>query len=535
MVDDNPPAPPNAESNGAAGDRLNSWKEIATYLGKGVRTVQRWEVQMGLPVRRLGREGGEIVYALKSEIHAWLLNGGHAAESDRLRETPEAPPEAAAPPGATEAGPLSPAIFPDPAAPPPAESPRFSAPRWAWASLVLVGIAGMAMTLAQMSGPGGRRLAARSPVGAVYETGVLRALDSEGTELWRLALPVAADNRLDTRMNLDPVREPRRIAVEDLDGDGSNEVIFIAVSPSGSGDSLHVYNADGSLRFTHIPGRPVTWGSKVFKGFNANSLHFLRDPDGSLGLWLTSSHVSWFPSLLQRLSPRGELLSEYWSNGVIRTIRPATLKGRPYLLVGGYNNETHGASLAFLEMDHASGAAPAGKPGYRCLDCADGSPAEFLVFPTSDVVGELTAGGGSATVVDARLTGDDEVVVTVHQGGTRIPGEADPVDAALNYTLSAADLQLKELQVLWGYLKVHKALEAVGRLKHTFGPGEEAELSGIVRWSRGRFMGLKDLAADPAFMRSHETTAGDAGSLRRRLGGPEGVAFKRPIERQNQN
>jgi hypothetical protein len=369
----------------------------------------------------------------------------------------------------------------------------------------------MAMTLAQRSGTG-RRLTAGNPAGAAFETGVLRAWDGEGRELWRLTLPASADARLDTRTRLDPVREPRRIAVEDLDGDGSNEVLFIAVSPSGSGDSLQVYNADASLRFTHIPGRPVTWGSKVFKGFNANSLYFLRDPDGSLGLWVTSSHVSWFPSLLQRLSPRGELLSEYWSNGVIRTIRPATLKGRRYLLVGAYNNETHGASLAFLDMDHATGAAPAEKPGYRCLDCADGDPAEFLVFPASDVVSELTAGGGSATVVDARLTGDDEVVVTVHQGGTRIPGEADPVDAGLNYTLSAADLQLKQLEVLWGYLKVHKAFEAVGRLKHGFQPGEEDELSRIVRWSRGRFVPLKEAAEDTAFARMRTPPSGRVGS-----------------------
>lgn len=31
---------------------LTSWKEIAQYVGKGVRTVQRWEHDLGLPVRR---------------------------------------------------------------------------------------------------------------------------------------------------------------------------------------------------------------------------------------------------------------------------------------------------------------------------------------------------------------------------------------------------------------------------------------------------------------------------------------------------
>jgi len=33
-------------------DVLNSWKEVSNYIGRGVRTVQRWEKDFGLPVRR---------------------------------------------------------------------------------------------------------------------------------------------------------------------------------------------------------------------------------------------------------------------------------------------------------------------------------------------------------------------------------------------------------------------------------------------------------------------------------------------------
>src|SRR5207249_9472999 len=35
------------------GSRLDSWKEIAAYLGRGITTVQRWEQKEGLPVHRL--------------------------------------------------------------------------------------------------------------------------------------------------------------------------------------------------------------------------------------------------------------------------------------------------------------------------------------------------------------------------------------------------------------------------------------------------------------------------------------------------
>jgi len=50
---------------------LTSWKEVAQYLGKGVRTVQRWERQLGLPVRRPAKARGCII-AVPEEIDAWV-------------------------------------------------------------------------------------------------------------------------------------------------------------------------------------------------------------------------------------------------------------------------------------------------------------------------------------------------------------------------------------------------------------------------------------------------------------------------------
>ena len=55
----------------APDDRLDSWKEIATYLRRGVRTVRRWESDEGLPVHRHVHKVQGSVYAYKSEIDAW--------------------------------------------------------------------------------------------------------------------------------------------------------------------------------------------------------------------------------------------------------------------------------------------------------------------------------------------------------------------------------------------------------------------------------------------------------------------------------
>ena len=68
-----------------ASERLDSWKEIAAYLKREVRTAQRWEKNEGLPVHRHQHEKLGTVYAYKSEIDAWWRE-----RRVRLEEQPEA-------------------------------------------------------------------------------------------------------------------------------------------------------------------------------------------------------------------------------------------------------------------------------------------------------------------------------------------------------------------------------------------------------------------------------------------------------------
>ncbi len=51
---------------------LTSWKEIAAYLSKGVRTVQRWEHELNLPVHRPVEHNHRIVLALSDELDIWV-------------------------------------------------------------------------------------------------------------------------------------------------------------------------------------------------------------------------------------------------------------------------------------------------------------------------------------------------------------------------------------------------------------------------------------------------------------------------------
>ena len=51
---------------------LSSWKEIAGHLGKAVRTVQRWERDLGLPIHRPLPSKKHIVIAFPDELDRWI-------------------------------------------------------------------------------------------------------------------------------------------------------------------------------------------------------------------------------------------------------------------------------------------------------------------------------------------------------------------------------------------------------------------------------------------------------------------------------
>jgi len=61
---------PNANPH-PRGRRLESWKEIAAYLGRDVTTVRRWERREGLPVYRILHSKLGSVYAYTTELDAW--------------------------------------------------------------------------------------------------------------------------------------------------------------------------------------------------------------------------------------------------------------------------------------------------------------------------------------------------------------------------------------------------------------------------------------------------------------------------------
>jgi TolB-like protein/Flp pilus assembly protein TadD/predicted DNA-binding transcriptional regulator AlpA len=130
-----------------AHNRLDSWKEVAAYLGRSERTVRRWEEKEGLPVHRLQHKQRGSVYAYRAEIDAWLESRKQVEAGEALRQT-----------------------VADPAGPP-------SQPRRVWAALAVISAIAVAILAAGVSVP-------RRPAGSSIAVLPFENLSGNTEEEW---------------------------------------------------------------------------------------------------------------------------------------------------------------------------------------------------------------------------------------------------------------------------------------------------------------------------------------------------------------
>jgi len=83
---------------------LNSWKEVAQYVGRSERTIQRWEREFGFPVHRPAGKLRSSVIAVAAEIDEWIRKS--PALRSQLQNRPTAMPGDQLPETSSPNGPL---------------------------------------------------------------------------------------------------------------------------------------------------------------------------------------------------------------------------------------------------------------------------------------------------------------------------------------------------------------------------------------------------------------------------------------------
>lgn len=460
-------------------DRLNGWKEIAAHLGKGVRTVQRWEHQYGLPVHRLGVDA-EVVFAFRSEIDDW---------AERRQAGPE--PGTADPPGDLTVAPSGQGAVggTHQSTPTSAESQRATPPsvtgrpvaRLVQRPVMLLGV-GAAIVLAvaawtllstRDAGAGG----SGRPASSWEQRGdTLRVLDDRRGLLWQHRY----EGALDAFSGEQTPADQQRVRIADLDGDGRSEVLVNPPFLDRSRSRVELYDETGRLLFTRRPSDTVHFGDDpIAPPWLPYRIWITDGPAQTRSVWVAFIHGSWYPTLLEEYAPDGRVRNRYWSNGYISSVEVATWRDRPVVFVGAASNETGGGSLAILPREWGTASSPAATAKYRCGDCPPDRPLEFLVFPPSCVIAALQ---GNADVWSVNVDALSRLVVSVHQLPLKLPPHLQ-----VKYTL-APDLREADMQATPEFVVEHDRRWRSGEVDHQFSAHDAARMLPVRRWTASGFV-----------------------------------------------
>jgi hypothetical protein len=435
-------------------DLIRYWDGIAAALQVSVKTAQRYEKDLGLPVRRKQGPRGTVVYAFQHELKEWLTANPVEEQMPEVSE-PDLPVRKRRP---------------------------FAFGRLGWwiagSVLATILVAGVALKLRHPAEPAMWRL----------EQQRLGIFDGRGNLIWYHTFDQPLLAPFYQRQGGTGVPQTLGQFV-DLDGDGRKEFLFLAVGPEEPQKSFYCFNADGTVRFSVIPGRTLTqtvrFGEEDFSPpFSAYRFFVAAEARGRKSVFVISEDPWWYPAVVQKFSPSGERLGEYWHAGRLLEVSPIEAGGRRLLFVGGTNNERHAASLSVLDLHRPTGHGPAANPKYRCRNCPSGEPIAYFLFPEMEVSRVLNAW---PTVWHVRLDSPDRISVTVLQ--TREPLSAGGPAGLIGSSVYTFDtkLRLRRAELVEGYRATHSALELMGRLDHPVGARDEQELLPVLRWNGTRY------------------------------------------------
>ena len=471
-------------------DALNGWKEIAGWLGRSPRTVQRWERDLGLPVRRIPTpDGGAIVYALRAEVEAW-----RATRATRDIETPADDFIDAD----AIAGDLTPVQTVSESGPP--SDSREATRLTAWplrilryrvssaAVLVAAGLGGLAGAV----GTGFRPGVIGVPMTVEFEGRSLRAYSEGGRPLWT--------HRFDREVNR-PATLQRRLPAADITGDSIPELLvpvrFAAQQASSNeSDAVLAFRADGSLLWFVQPSSTFRWGSESFSGpWHVRDIVVGRTRSGTR-TWIAYSHNTWWPGFVVEVAEDGATLLRYVQPGRVFSLAYWSTAEGPLLVVGGVLNAASSAAVAILDLSRepATWRSPEARED-SCSGCPSGLVSAMYLLPTSHLTRAL--GRPYGWVVSFKVLGD-RVQAGVNDG---FGGGMGIVTGSL-LTISA-DGNVVGLQRSDQYWLVHRELEAQGRLTHAAEACPDLESGlGVRRWRPASGWSVQQVPMHSTFQRA---------------------------------
>ncbi len=406
-------------------EKISGWKDIAKHLNTSVRTAQRWEQELGLPVHHAGSAKGYSVFAYSGELESWLKDPNRNAIAINHPTQPEE---------STELRP---------------QTSKWRFPRIVAAAVIMVVAAGSFLVVLKFG-------VFRPPkVGAITFSGRQMLAWSNGKVVW------SYDFGQPTR-DVPPEELSRKVHIMSSDGYDGGQVIvappLLQFEAGTSTDAVYCFSAAGKVLWRHVFTDTVHFGGEdCGPRWEVQALMVTRDGANS-SVWCTMCSYLKSVAILVKIDPNGNTTKWFVNYGHLGRLNELRVPGGPYLLAGGMNNESDDGALAVLEETKPSGHSPQTGSLTDCDSCPQGQPYRYFLFPRSEVI--RVTGPPYNAVVSLVVT-DAQIQVMTEEGLGYEPGGIWAL-----YSISGA-LVPKSVFFSDYYWFAHENLSAEGKINHS--------------------------------------------------------------------
>jgi hypothetical protein len=434
-----------------ARDRLDSWKEIAAYIGRDIRTAMRWEKERGLPIHRVPGDGArQPVFAYKSELDEWL----------EQKESPvgtERPIEAATPARSAQL----------PEAADGANEDRRSGYKRAFAlgmiGLALIVVAGIAIL---------RHRPASSDTALVvriqFAANAIRAYDDANHLLWTHLFP----KPIHPEVLRHPEITENLVRIADLYGDGGWEaLVTVPLEQNADPHTMSLTEIDcfsntGKLLWSYLPHEYFRFGDYELDGPWIVQDVFISQTARPI-IWVALAHYRWGNSFVAELDPAtGKATVRFVNTGTVYKLNEIRINGKSYLLIGGFNNEYAAGALAAIDENKPYAVSPQ-RSGtrHKCLNCPEGAPDYYFIFPRSEINRLHNAWEDSVRFIN--IHGNTIEIEKAELGDPALGEKADigKVHVIYNFRVEPA-LQPVTFRFDSWYDLMHRDLQIEGKVDH---------------------------------------------------------------------
>jgi hypothetical protein len=343
-------------------DKLESWKEIAAFIGKDERTARRWARERGLPVHRVPGEKRSSVFSSRTEIGQWLT--GHL--EDPAETSSKAPESQSKAPILREYW------------------RKYWRKYW-----IAAGVAAVVLAAVSALALFPTALRPRRPSRISFTDNAVQAWDAQGHRLWTYTFA----QRFDTYplQHIASLEELSRVG--DFKGDGDREILVVAPFRTGPNPSdiprfeVDCFSSRGKLLWSYVPDAKFRFGEHELHGPWQVYDVFVSEHEARPAIWVALEHYVWGNSFVAQLDPEtGKATVRYVNTGIIYKLNELQTPRGTFLLAAGFNNEYEAGVLALVDETRPFAASPQTEgTRHKCDSCPPGDPDAYLVFPRSEI------------------------------------------------------------------------------------------------------------------------------------------------------